>query len=127
MGADAVHFPEEASTSNSTALFLLVNSVFDLWILFEFQMKLIIVFKRDLEDVKWSGSTLPLAIPRLLVSDSLWSHGCVLNQNCLPVLPRRGFRKDSLIFLDATELQFSRQGRDQPRRSVRGTYGPIWT
>lgn len=63
MGVDTDHFPLNASRSVSEASFLLANSVFGLWILFDFQMNFIIALMENLKTLGGAGLCCPWPSP----------------------------------------------------------------
>ena len=63
MGVDTGHFPTNASRSNSEAPYLFVNSVFGLWILFDFQMNFIIALKENLKPLNEAALSCPWPSP----------------------------------------------------------------
>lgn len=63
MAADTDHFPLNASRSVSEASFLLANSVFGFWILFDFQMDFIIALMENLKTLGGAGLCCPWPSP----------------------------------------------------------------
>ena len=63
MGVDTDHFPLNASRSVSEASFLLTNSVFGLWILFDFQMNFIIALMENLKTLSGAALCCPWPSP----------------------------------------------------------------